>query len=55
MCDKRKLSKEEANNALYWIRSHKGRKSFRKRKECRSYFCKECCAYHLTSKATYNG
>ncbi|WP_186452535.1 hypothetical protein [Chitinophaga polysaccharea] len=50
MCNKRALSKADAQQALYWIRSNKRRKGMRKRKECRHYWCDECNAFHLTSK-----
>lgn len=49
MCNKRAFSKEEAETALYQVRSRKHNKHFRKiHMERRKYFCKECNAFHLT-------
>ena len=50
-CNKRKFSKFEA--MLYLAQasmSYKKRKGRSRRRECRYYYCKECNAYHLTSK-----
>jgi hypothetical protein len=50
-CKKRKLTKFEAmlciaNSEMI----NKFKKGHTKRRECRYYYCKECNAYHVTSK-----
>ncbi len=49
-CTKKKLTKIEADYALDRISK---KKNIGKRAEHRSYFCKKCNAYHLTSKIKY--
>jgi len=48
-CDKRTMSLKEAQNALNYIKKNRGKKSFKKRNECRYYYCKQCHGWHLTS------
>lgn len=47
-CDKRQLTKKDAETALKRIRHH--RKKDKYRKECRMYHCPDCNMWHLTSK-----
>ncbi len=54
MCEKRPLSKREAQEALNWIRRNRGRKSMKKRLENRYYFCPECQAWHLTKTRSHD-
>ena len=50
-CDKIKFSKFEAMLVLAQAEIRfKKKKGKGKRRECRYYYCKECNAYHLTSK-----
>ena len=46
-CEKRQLTKREAEGALKQAQSH--RKKHKYRKECRIYHCPECNKWHLTS------
>lgn len=56
-CNKKKFTKFEA--MLYLAQAsmnYKKRKGRSKRRECRYYYCKQCNAYHLTSKEKkFNG
>ena len=56
-CTKRKFSKFEAMLFLAQASmNRKRRKGKSRRKECRYYYCKQCNAYHLTSKERkFNG
>ena len=50
-CNKKKFTKLEA--MMYIAQAemqNKKRKGKSKRRECRYYYCKECNAYHMTSK-----
>ena len=47
-CEKRQLTKREAEGALKQIKHH--RKQEKYRKECRIYHCPHCNMWHLTSK-----
>ena len=50
-CTKRKFSKFEAMLVLVQAEMRYKKKNGKsKRKECRYYYCKQCNAYHLTSK-----
>lgn len=51
MCSKKPLSKQGATAALSLIRSRHNNKKADK-KPCRTYYCNECEAWHLTSQTT---
>ena len=46
MCFKKKLKYEEARKLIY----RNFCDGFKKRKERRVCYCKQCCAFHVTSK-----
>ena len=50
-CTKRRFNKLEAMIFVAQAEmQYKKRKGRSKRRECRYYYCKECNAYHMTSK-----